>query len=49
MKDSTHPAVYVQTNEADGNRVLAFRREATARCPNLVPTPPAASATASRI
>jgi 6-phosphogluconolactonase (cycloisomerase 2 family) len=28
MKDSTHPAVYVQTNEADGNRVLAFRREA---------------------
>jgi 6-phosphogluconolactonase len=28
MKNSSNPAVYVQTNEADGNRVLAFRREA---------------------
>ena len=28
MKESKHPAVYVQTNEADGNRVIAFRREA---------------------
>jgi 6-phosphogluconolactonase len=27
MKDSNQPAVYVQTNEAGGNRVLAFRRE----------------------
>jgi DNA-binding beta-propeller fold protein YncE len=27
MKDSNYPAVYVQTNEADGNRVIAFRRE----------------------
>lgn len=24
---SKHPAVYVQTNEAEGNRVIAFRRE----------------------
>ena len=28
MQDSNHPAVFVQTNEADGNRVIAFRREA---------------------
>ena len=28
MNDSNIPAVYVQTNEAHGNRVLAFRREA---------------------
>jgi 6-phosphogluconolactonase len=28
MKFSEYPAVYVQTNEADGNRVIAFRREA---------------------
>jgi 6-phosphogluconolactonase (cycloisomerase 2 family) len=28
MKGSKQPAVYVQTNEADENRVLAFRREA---------------------
>ena len=27
MKESKHPAVYVQTNESDGNRVIAFRRE----------------------
>jgi 6-phosphogluconolactonase len=27
MKDTNQPAVYVQTNEAEGNRVLAFRRE----------------------
>jgi YVTN family beta-propeller protein len=27
MKDSKHPAVYVQTNESDGNRVIAFKRE----------------------
>jgi 6-phosphogluconolactonase len=26
MKESKYPAVYVQTNEADGNRVIAFRR-----------------------
>src|SRR5262245_65653807 len=26
MKKSNHPAVYVQTNEADGNRVIAFER-----------------------
>ena len=26
MQDSKHPAVFVQTNEADGNRVIAFRR-----------------------
>jgi 6-phosphogluconolactonase len=26
MKESNYPAVYVQTNEADGNRVIAFRR-----------------------
>jgi 6-phosphogluconolactonase len=28
MQESNYPAVYVQTNEADGNRVIAFRREA---------------------
>ena len=28
MKKSNYPAVYVQTNEADGNQVIAFRREA---------------------
>jgi 6-phosphogluconolactonase len=28
MKESNYPAVYVQTNEADGNQVIAFRREA---------------------
>jgi len=28
MQDSKHPAVFVQTNEADGNRVIAFRRDA---------------------
>jgi 6-phosphogluconolactonase len=28
MNGSNHPAVYVQSNEADGNRVLAYRREA---------------------
>ena len=28
MKESKHPAVYVQTNEPDANHVLAFRREA---------------------
>jgi 6-phosphogluconolactonase len=28
MQHSKHPAVFVQTNEADGNRVIAFRREA---------------------
>jgi 6-phosphogluconolactonase len=28
MQDSKHAAVFVQTNEADGNRVIAFRREA---------------------
>src|SRR5262245_53495011 len=28
MKDSSNPAVYVQTNEADRNLVLAFRRDA---------------------
>jgi 6-phosphogluconolactonase len=27
MQTQTHPAVYVQTNEADSNRVLAFRRD----------------------
>jgi 6-phosphogluconolactonase len=27
MQDPTHPAVFVQTNEADGNRVIAFRRD----------------------
>ena len=27
MKQSKHPAVYVQTNESGGNRVIAFRRE----------------------
>ncbi len=27
MQEQNHPAVYVQTNEADSNRVLAFRRE----------------------
>jgi len=27
MKKSNYPAVYVQTNEADGNRVIAFRRD----------------------
>jgi 6-phosphogluconolactonase (cycloisomerase 2 family) len=27
MKESNYPAVYVQTNEAAGNRVIAFRRE----------------------
>jgi 6-phosphogluconolactonase len=27
MKDSNHPGVFVQTNEADGNRVIAFRRD----------------------
>ena len=27
MKKSNYPAVYVQTNEADGNQVIAFRRE----------------------
>ena len=26
MNKSNHPAVYVQTNEADGNRVIAFER-----------------------
>jgi 6-phosphogluconolactonase (cycloisomerase 2 family) len=26
MQQSKHPAVFVQTNEADGNRVIAFRR-----------------------
>jgi 6-phosphogluconolactonase (cycloisomerase 2 family) len=28
MHNSSHPAVFVQTNEADGNRVIAFRRNA---------------------
>ena len=28
MKESKYPAVYVQTNEADANRVIALRREA---------------------
>jgi 6-phosphogluconolactonase len=28
MQDSKHPAVFVQTNEADANRVIAFRRDA---------------------
>jgi 6-phosphogluconolactonase len=28
MKESNYPAVYVQTNEADGNQVIVFRREA---------------------
>ena len=28
MKDSTHPAVYVQSNETDENRVVAFSRGA---------------------
>ena len=28
MKESKHPAVYVQTNESGGNRAIAFRREA---------------------
>jgi 6-phosphogluconolactonase len=27
MQDSKHPGVYVQTNEADENRVIAFRRD----------------------
>ena len=27
MKKSNYPAVYVQTNEADGNQVIVFRRE----------------------
>ena len=27
MQDSQHPAVFVQTNEADGNRVIAMRRD----------------------
>jgi 6-phosphogluconolactonase len=27
MKESNQPAVYVQTNEADGNRVIGFRRD----------------------
>jgi len=28
MQDSKHPAVFVQTNEVDANRVIAFRRDA---------------------
>jgi 6-phosphogluconolactonase len=28
MKESKYPAVYIQTNEADANRVIALRREA---------------------